>query len=836
MANQSQPGNFWSALSLETMYKLFRKLTFLLLLSSCLPLLANDLSSGKSYSQTILQFEQLLQDTRLQGEQLAASEAELHEQLAALQGSPLLYGVLQQQRMALPRIENDFFLPDVIAQVRLQQFETNRQLRQAQREQRYEPQLEADQQQLQQLLNLLVALQQEQQGLFNTSKRLNQVLDERLFWASSNPPVDLQWLQLLPRHISQQLLSFQPETLLPTREQLASTLWRTLSLLVLALVLWLLRPKIHRQLAAFNQQMEGFQTEQNSCGLNGSCTPPPPWLTPLALFLTALLCLPLPLLLSSAASLLSSPDSDQMNPSAGLAALALSGFMLMFMHRVLTGARIAELHFAWPEATCQRLLGFVRHLTWVLLPASFILALAEQQTLSLPEDVLGVLVLLCGGLALCWLFARLMWQTPPLYGSLLLHWIVTSLLILMPLALVVMTAMGYYFAGLKLTSRLLVSLYLVVGWVITETSVYRMILLATERLRYQREQERQLLVLESSGEELSHVQPLPRLEVEQIHQQSMRLARFLLLLGFGGLLWWVWADLLTAFRYLDSLVLWQYSSGDSLQPISLTDFMAAAFIMGFALFLAANLPGLLEILVLSRLQLQQGSAYAITTLLNYAITGIGFVMMLSALGVSWDKLQWLVAALTVGLGFGLQEIFANFVSGLILLFERPVRIGDVVTLGNLSGRVRQIRIRATTITDFDRKDIIVPNKNFITGQLINWSLTDTVTRVIVRVGVAYGSDLEKTREILLAAAQSNPRVLEDPKPQVLFLNFGDSTLDHELRIHVKELSDRNPSIDEINRYVDARFKEEGIEIAFRQLDIHLRNSEGVEKLVQTRIG
>ena len=249
--------------------------------------------------------------------------------------------------------------------------------------------------------------------------------------------------------------------------------------------------------------------------------------------------------------------------------------------------------------------------------------------------------------------------------------------------------------------------------------------------------------------------------------------------------------------------------------------------------LARNLPGLLEVLVLSRMKLAQGSAYAITTLLSYVIAVIGFVATLSTLGVSWDKLQWLVAALSVGLGFGLQEIFANFVSGLIILFERPVRIGDVVTIGNLSGTVSRIQIRATTITDFDRKEIIVPNKTFVTGQLLNWSLSDTVTRVTVKVGVAYGSDLELTRTLLRQIAEDNARVLKDPEPLVLFLSFGASTLDHELRIHVRELGDRNLAIDEINRRIDALFKENGIEIAFNQIDVHVRSIDGKEARLET---
>ena len=150
----------------------------------------------------------------------------------------------------------------------------------------------------------------------------------------------------------------------------------------------------------------------------------------------------------------------------------------------------------------------------------------------------------------------------------------------------------------------------------------------------------------------------------------------------------------------------------------------------------------------------------------------------------------------------------------------------MVTIGNLSGTVSRIRIRATTITDFDRKDIIVPNKTFITGQLVNWSLSDTVTRVTIKVGVAYGSDLDLARKLLYKAAQENPRVLKDPEPLVLFLNFGESTLDHELRIHVRDLGDRNPATDEINRYIDREFSKAGINIAFRQVDVFLKNLDG----------
>ncbi|MCH9782711.1 MAG: mechanosensitive ion channel, partial [Gammaproteobacteria bacterium] len=209
---------------------------------------------------------------------------------------------------------------------------------------------------------------------------------------------------------------------------------------------------------------------------------------------------------------------------------------------------------------------------------------------------------------------------------------------------------------------------------------------------------------------------------------------------------------------------------------------------------------------------------------SYVIVMIGVMITLGSLGLSWSKMQWLVAALGVGLGFGLQEIFANFISGIIILFERPVRIGDVITIGELSGTVSRIRIRATTIIDFDRKEIIIPNKAFVTERLINWSLTDTVTRVTLKVGFAYGSNLQACHDVLEKAAADNPRVLRDPEPLILFMAFGASTLDHELRVYLGEIGDILFAINELNRAIDTLAREQGVEIAFNQLDVHLRSA------------
>jgi potassium-dependent mechanosensitive channel len=234
--------------------------------------------------------------------------------------------------------------------------------------------------------------------------------------------------------------------------------------------------------------------------------------------------------------------------------------------------------------------------------------------------------------------------------------------------------------------------------------------------------------------------------------------------------------------------------------------------------------GLLEVTLLERLPLDRGARNAVTTLSGYAIMLAGLLMGANAIGLRWQNIQWLAAALTVGLGFGLQEIFANFVSGLILLFERPIRVGDIITLGDVDGTVTKIRIRATTITTWDRKELIVPNKELITGRLLNWTLSDQINRLVVEVGVAYGSNVAKVRRLMLRIANDHPVVLKDPGPVVTFESFGDSALNFVLRCYLPSLENRLATIHDLHAAIHDRFAREGIEIAFPQLDLHVRSA------------
>jgi potassium efflux system protein len=274
---------------------------------------------------------------------------------------------------------------------------------------------------------------------------------------------------------------------------------------------------------------------------------------------------------------------------------------------------------------------------------------------------------------------------------------------------------------------------------------------------------------------------------------------------------------------------------ERLMPVSLADVGIALIILLLAAVAVKNVPALLEILLLSRTGLSSGSRYAIKTLAGYSVVAVAAVVAFGTLGLSWGQVQWLVAALGVGIGFGLQEIVANFISGLIILFERPVRVGDIVTVGDTDGVVTKIRIRATTIRNWDRKELLVPNKEFITGRLLNWSLSDQMTRVVVIVGVAYGSDVERALSLMREAAQENEQVLDDPEPILSFEGFGDNSLTLILRAYLSSVDYRIATITDLHKAINRKFAEAGIVIAFPQRDVHLSADQPLDVRVH-RVG
>ena len=410
---------------------------------------------------------------------------------------------------------------------------------------------------------------------------------------------------------------------------------------------------------------------------------------------------------------------------------------------------------------------------------------------------------------------------------------------LVPVILIVLIAVGYYYTALNLITHLINTYIAWVVWTLARYTIYRGITVASRRLAYRRLQEKRQQKQQdntdsSKSDEVVINEQEEGLALNDVRNQLLRFADLFIWTALFAIFYYVWSDLVTVVSYLRDITLWQQTStteaGVVTETISLFNLIVALIIVVITYILVRNIQGILEVLIFSRVKLSQGTPYTITTLLTYALVAVGGAWAFSTLGMSWSKLQWLFAALSVGLGFGMQEIFANFVSGIILLFERPIRVGDTVTINDVTGTVAKIRIRAITMIDPDRKEVIVPNKSFVTGQVTNWALSNTVTRLVVSVGVAYGSDLDLVKRLLLQAANELPTVLRDPEPRALFLNFGASTLDHELRVYVGQVADRNDTLDALNRRVNELFAENNIDIAFNQLDIFIKNKDTGEEI------
>ncbi|MBW1974240.1 MAG: mechanosensitive ion channel [Deltaproteobacteria bacterium] len=220
--------------------------------------------------------------------------------------------------------------------------------------------------------------------------------------------------------------------------------------------------------------------------------------------------------------------------------------------------------------------------------------------------------------------------------------------------------------------------------------------------------------------------------------------------------------------------------------------------------------------------MEVGLQESITTISAYVLWFLGVLAALNALGFSGTSLTVAFGALGVGLGFGLQNIFNNFVSGLILLFERPIQVGDVIEMGGIWGEVKKINVRSTVVQTWDNASLIIPNSEFISGRVTNWSFKDMRLRRNIDVGVAYGSDVELVRQTLLEIADRHPGVFKKPEPSVLFLDFGDSALIFRLRVWVTVYDCIQVETD-IRFEIDRLFRERGIEIPFPQRDIHIKS-------------
>ncbi|MDO5288392.1 MAG: mechanosensitive ion channel [Pseudomonadota bacterium] len=749
---------------------------------------------------------------------------------------------LWQQRMATPAtLTLQLQRRDVqarLAELRMRQYTLSDERQQAARQGRSTgdadtpdlPVLRAQQQRLMDQLAPLLAqrvavLEQSDRLLASMVERaseLRRLMSQQLLWVPSHPRIDTAWLAALPRE-------FRQGDIGPRMAGIARLLWQdvlvhplahNLALLAVGVLFWLrrhARARLHT-LAGRTRDVLQDRFAYTAQALGWGVVSALPW--PAAVWCLGLLIQELGAGRVADAEAL----GQAMTHFAGLV-LALALLRALIAHDGL-----AEAHLRWPAPRLRHL----RRAWWaacgILLPAGFLgmwaLLLETGSALGV-QARLAVLLIATGMAALmAWLLRR---ESPfpslPLPAQRLVRVLIPAAFA----AVALMAAAGYVYSSAIVLNALLSSLVVILLVQVAYGLATRWMLLGERQLalrQWQAERAAPEVVDLESGERTPP--DTAALELVEVGAQSRRLlsmARLALLLTGLAL---AWSDVLPALLRLEGISLWQFSdksaAGESIiSTVTAADVLMAALLLTVGLSLARNIPGLVELLLSSRIAVAPATRYTISTLLRYGVTIACTLIALSLLGMRWSQLQWMAAALTVGLGFGLQEIFANFVSGLILLVERPFRVGDTITIGNVSGSVTQIYTRATVVQDFDRKEVIIPNKTFITGQVINWTLSDAITRLVVPVGVAYGSPVPRVHALLQQAAREVPGVLAEPVPRSWLMAFGASTLDFELRVFVPSMGERllvqNALLQRINELLSA----EGIEIAFPQMDVHVRD-------------
>ncbi len=696
----------------------------------------------------------------------------------------------------------------------------------------------------------LVDLESIQQQLIQAVEGYENYIDERVLWIRSSEMISLADF----RRSAAALKWFVD------RREWSGTLralWRDfrsqILLAGLTAVLWL-------TLLLFQPRLRQAISKLGDRAATGSCRSFLPTLLTLAWTLLITMFWPI-LILMAAWRLTILPDATGFLKAvgAGLRAAGMYYAALEFLRQVCRTRGLADAHFGWAPPARIALRTNLRWMIAISTPMVFASAMLYADASSRSQDTLGISTAqesLARFFAIALMITALVFvhrtlrPEGPLFRALelsapestlyRLRRFVYGLILFLLGSLLILSLVGYDFTVSRLCMRSFETFVLLEVLIIAMSLVERWLLIVRRRMAIARAQQRRTQAValavdeQGRGTAISVEQQGP--DLDKIGEQSRRLLHFLLVITALLGLWFVWIDVLPALNFFDQFELWSVTVGATTTKISVNNVVVATVIVVATVLATRNIPGLLEIFVLSRLPLDAGNRYALIMICRYVIIIVGVIVGFGSIGISWSSYQWLVAAVTVGLGFGLQEIFANFVSGLIVLFEQPIRVGDIVTIGDVTGIVSKIRMRATTVTNWERQEYIVPNREFITGRLLNWTLTNTVNRVTITVGVAYGTDPDLVRRIMLDIAQRHTMVMDDPAPIVTFESFGDSTLNILLRCYLPNLENRLATIHELNTATQRELNAVGVQFAFptRELYIHPTNvpAEQVAELAE----
>lgn len=537
-------------------------------------------------------------------------------------------------------------------------------------------------------------------------------------------------------------------------------------------------------------------------------------------------------------------------------------FLVEFIRHLCRPHGLAVAHFRWKESSIIVLRRNLHWLTMVVVPLAFVTTLLRSDVETPARLLVGRVLFMGEMLALATFLYSVLHHSKGVAENLLgatrtswmtrLRMIWFPAVVLLPIGLAILAGAGYFASATLLHHRLIQTLGLAVGVITVNSLLLRWLFavrgkLALEQARQRKEAEAQCL---DHGKE--NLPPTDMVNLSAVNLQTRRLLSMIVGLAFVIGMFGIWSDIVPAFRALERFAFWSKTEyvweteidpatgtrhlvrQEKTAPVTLATFVLVG-VIGFAVAAAArNLPGLLEVAILSRLPLDAGARFAITSIARYAILIVGLLLASSQLGIHWDSVQWMAAAFSVGLGFGLQEIVANFVSGLILLAERPIRIGDVVTAGDLTGTVTRIQMRATTIRDWNRKELIIPNKEFITGKVINWTLSDRVLRMSIEIGLNYGADVGHVMRLLQDLARRHPKVLKDPGPSVAFDRMADGTIYLSLYAFVADLDDLSRTRNELFADIHAELNRQAIAVPTPEKDVKVR-FDGIENPVREAI-
>ncbi len=660
-------------------------------------------------------------------------------------------------------------------------------------------------------------------------------LDERLLWVPSSEPMSMSYIADLYHSVKWLLSPFNWVALIKdTVKVLLHNIFINFIAILCFVGLHLCRNWAKRQLKIISGYVEKIYIDNFYYTLR-------------ALAYTLILVMPLPMIIKYMGWLLSAGivhvGEFSKAIGEGLYNAALPLLFLRFFYRLFALDGIGRKHFQWREGTVILLRKHIAWIRFIAVPGVFIISCTGASKFSAHSDSLGRLALIIIMLAMAVFASQILKPTGALLQDYVTknpdEWVVRlryawyPAVILIPVVIIGFAVAGYYLSALELQQQLVITLRLIFLSIIIHALVFRWLTLVSRQLAIKNARQKRKVALAEKQQAGSDEPVLPldeqQIDIPKINAQTLTLLNVFigitLVLGF----WMIWKDMLPAFSFLDHIVLWQHlvnvDSQEVYQPITLTNLLLAGLYVFMAVVSIRNFSGVMELLVFRHSSIETGGRYAVNQLAKYVLFTIGLISFANELGGSWSQVQWLVAALSVGLGFGLQEIFANMVSGIILLFERPIRVGDTVTIGDVSGKVSRIHMRATTLIDWDQKELIVPNKTFITSQLVNWTLSDAVTRVVIPVGIAYGSDLELAHKVMEETVRSTPLVLTEPAPSVLMVGFGDSSLNFSIRIFVSELSNRLPVAHDLHIRLEKALRAHKIVIPFPQRDIHVKTDE-----------